>query len=52
MAGMASGAEPGCQTEKWLGLLFFTENLDEPLELIPFRAAVDATIHQEAKLGR
>jgi len=50
-SGNGVGAKSRRQTEKCLSLCFFTDNLNETL-LISIRAAVDAAIQQDAKLGR
>ena len=46
------GTKSHCQTEKCLGLCFFTKNLNEPLKVVSLRTAIDATIHQDAEFGR
>ena len=52
--GNGIGTESDCEAEKCFGLLCVAEDLNETLELISVSvwAAVDATIHQDAKLGR
>jgi hypothetical protein len=46
------GTKSHCQTEKCLGLCFFTKNLNEPLKVVSLRTAIYATIHQDAEFGR
>ena len=46
------GTKSHCQTEKCLGLCFFTKNLNEPLKVVSLRTAIDATIHQDGEFGR